>query len=189
MALSIEIKTWCEIFSHAQFAARCKCQRGVSRKLSHIQTHTECCKWCPVPPEACSTWEEGQPFLFTDVAEADSRLPAAHSQGYRQQRNRTQFNCQGKLNHCFTFSQCRPHYHNILYVPWTWPSKPRGWVNVQDVPLTLSTTGDFHLCTNWPIMWDRSWCKRPWGRHAVPHGRALNEISSGFWCDPITCPK
>ena len=136
-------------YSLRECAARCKCQWGVNTQL-----HAD---WwaAPCAPGACSTREEGRPFNRQQAACTQPR--------WRKERNGTHFNCQGKLNHCFTFSQCRTHYHNILYVPWTWPSKPCGWVNVENMPLTLSTTRDFHLCINWPIMWDRSWFEQALG--------------------------
>ncbi len=48
MALFIDIRTWCEIFNHAELAARCKCQSDVSRRHSHTQMHTEGFKHFPV---------------------------------------------------------------------------------------------------------------------------------------------
>lgn len=42
------------------------------------------------------------------------------------------------INYCFTFLQCRHNYHNILCVAPSWPSMPCGWVNMQNMSLTLA---------------------------------------------------
>lgn len=57
----------------------------------------------PCAPMACSTWQAGQAFMET--VSTEPRLKAREKQ----------FKIQSKLNHCFTFPQCRVSLIIILY--------------------------------------------------------------------------
>lgn len=73
------------------------------------------------------------------------------------------------INDCFTFSQCRHNYHNILCVAPSWPSMPCGWVNMQNMSLTrvqmeISVSTTIGCCVHMAL----------WGFHSpfhFPHGR------------------